>query len=155
MRQFATLGNASDTFLGAGLQTARRLIEEGRIGTPISAKATFGYPGPDASHPSPEFLFQNGGGPLLDMGPYYLTALVQLLGPVKTVGFQQSGPRQARYRQRPTRRRDLRRIRRHPGLGSAEVCIRSGCQTLFTLNPNCFHLDFEVPTPPINHENIR
>ena len=82
------LGNAPDTFLGAGLQTARRLIEEGRIGTPISAKATFGYPGPDAWHPSPEFLFQEGGGPLLDMGPYYLTALVQMLGPVKTVsGF--------------------------------------------------------------------
>lgn len=97
------LGNAPDTFLGAGLQTARRAVEEGRIGTPISAKATFGYPGPDAWHPSPEFLFQKGGGPLLDMGPYYLTALVQLLGPVKTVsGFSKrakgkrtigSGPR--------------------------------------------------------------
>ena len=82
------LGNAPDTFLGAGLQTARRLIEEGRIGTPISARATFSYPGPDAWHPSPEFLFQQGAGPLLDMGPYYLTALVQMLGPVKTVsGF--------------------------------------------------------------------
>jgi predicted dehydrogenase len=82
------LGNAPDTFLGAGLQTARRLIEEGGIGTPISAKTTFGYPGPDAWHPSPEFLFQQGAGPLLDMGPYYLTALVQMLGPVKTVsGF--------------------------------------------------------------------
>jgi predicted dehydrogenase len=82
------LGNAPDTFLGAGLQTARRVIEADRIGTPISAKATFGYPGPDAWHPNPEFLFQKGGGPLLDMGPYYLTALVQLFGPVKTVsGF--------------------------------------------------------------------
>ncbi len=82
------LGNAPDTFLGAGLQTARRLIDEGRIGTPISARAAFGYPGPDAWHPSPEFLFQEGGGPLLDMGPYYITALVQMLGPVKTVsGF--------------------------------------------------------------------
>ena len=82
------LGNAPDTFLGAGLQTARRVIEEGRIGTPSSAKATFGYPGPDAWHPNPGFLFQKGGGPLLDMGPYYLTALVQLFGPVKTVsGF--------------------------------------------------------------------
>lgn len=79
------LGNAPDTFLGAGLQTARRVIEAGRIGTPISAKATFGYPGPDKWHPNPEFLFQKGGGPVLDMGPYYLTALVQLFGPVKTV----------------------------------------------------------------------
>ena len=82
------LGNAPDTFLGAGLQTARRVIEADHIGTPISAKATFGYPGPDAWHPNPEFLFQKGGGPLLDMGPYYLTALVQLFGAVKTVsGF--------------------------------------------------------------------
>ena len=90
------LGNAPDTFLGAGLQTARRLIEEGRIGTPISAKATFGYPGPDAWHPSPEFLFQKGGGPLLDMGPYYLTALVQMLGPVKTVSGFSSRAREKR-----------------------------------------------------------
>lgn len=82
------LGNAPDTFLGAGLQTGRRVIKEGRIGSPISARATFGYPGPDAWHPSPEFLFQRGGGPLLDMGPYYLTALVQIFGPVKSVsGF--------------------------------------------------------------------
>ena len=119
------LGNAPDTFLGAGLQTARRLIEEGRIGTPISAKATFSYPGPDAWHPSPEFLFQQGGGPLLDMGPYYLTALVQMLGPVKTVsGFSSRAAGQAHHRQRPTRRRDLRRHRRHPGLGTAGVRLR-------------------------------
>jgi predicted dehydrogenase len=82
------LGNAPDTFLGAGLQTSRRVIEEGRIGTPLLAKATFGYPGPDQWHPSPEFLFQRGGGPLLDMGPYYITALAQMFGPVKAVsGF--------------------------------------------------------------------
>jgi predicted dehydrogenase len=87
-KQGVRLGNAPDTFLGAGLQTGRRLIEEGRIGRPISAKVAFGYPGPDAWHPSPEFLFQEGGGPLLDMGPYYLTALVQVLGPIQTVaGF--------------------------------------------------------------------
>ena len=82
------VGNAPDTFLGAGLQTARRLIEEGRIGTPTAARATFATPGPDLWHPNPEFLFQPGGGPLLDMGPYYLTALIQILGPVARVaGF--------------------------------------------------------------------
>lgn len=82
------VGNAPDTFLGAGLQTARRLFDEGRIGRPISARAGFGYPGPDLWHPNPDFLFAEGGGPLLDMGPYYLTALVQLLGPVRRVsGF--------------------------------------------------------------------
>lgn len=82
------LGNAPDTFLGAGLQTARRLIEQGQIGTPTAARATFATPGPDLWHPNPAFLFQTGGGPLLDMGPYYLTALVQILGPVARVaGF--------------------------------------------------------------------
>jgi predicted dehydrogenase len=82
------IGNAPDTFLGAGLQTARRLIEQGRIGTPTAARATFATPGPDLWHPNPAFLFQTGGGPLLDMGPYYLTALIQILGPVARVaGF--------------------------------------------------------------------
>ena len=79
------VGNAPDTFLGAGLQTARRLIEQGRIGTPTAARATFGLPGPDQWHPNPDFLFQAGGGPLLDIGPYYLTALIQILGPVARV----------------------------------------------------------------------
>ena len=82
------LGNAPDTFLGAGLQTARRLIEQGRIGTPTAARAAFAVPGPDLWHPNPAFLFQTGGGPLHDMGPYYLTALIQILGPVSRVaGF--------------------------------------------------------------------
>jgi predicted dehydrogenase len=87
-KQGVKVGNAPDTFLGAGLQTARRLIEDGRIGTPTAARATFATPGPDVWHPSPAFLFQTGGGPLLDMGPYYLTALIQILGPVARVaGF--------------------------------------------------------------------
>ncbi|WP_116950345.1 Gfo/Idh/MocA family protein [Jiangella endophytica] len=76
---------APDTFLGAGLQTARRLIASGRIGDPQSALLLFQTPGPDLWHPSPEFLFARGGGPLFDMGPYYLTALVQNLGPVASV----------------------------------------------------------------------
>lgn len=79
------VASAPDTVLGAGLQTARRAIDEGRIGEPRSALALFQVPGPDIWHPSPEFLFQAGGGPLLDMGPYYLTELVQLLGPVRRV----------------------------------------------------------------------
>ena len=79
------VASAPDTILGAGLQTARRAIDDGRIGTPISALAMFQTPGPESWHPAPEFLFQAGGGPLLDMGPYYLTALVQLLGPIRRV----------------------------------------------------------------------
>jgi predicted dehydrogenase len=79
------LGCAPDTFLGAGLQTARRLIERGDIGTPLTAMTAFQTPGPESWHPNPAFLFQYGAGPLFDMGPYYLTALVQTFGPVRRV----------------------------------------------------------------------
>lgn len=79
------VASAPDTVLGAGLQTARRAIEDGRIGEPRTALAMLQSPGPESWHPAPEFLFQTGGGPLLDMGPYYLTALVQLLGPIRRV----------------------------------------------------------------------
>ncbi|CAM3418073.1 Gfo/Idh/MocA family protein [Kibdelosporangium persicum] len=76
---------APDTVLGAGLQTARRAIDEGRIGKPMTALALFQVSGPESWHPAPEFFFQAGGGPLLDMGPYYLTSLVSLLGPISKV----------------------------------------------------------------------
>jgi predicted dehydrogenase len=79
------VASAPDTFLGAGLQTALRLIREGAIGTPLTALALMQSPGPDSWHPSPEFLFQEGGGPLFDIGPYYLTTLVQTFGPVQRV----------------------------------------------------------------------
>ncbi|MEV8442795.1 Gfo/Idh/MocA family oxidoreductase [Actinosynnema sp. NPDC051121] len=76
---------APDTLLGAGWQTARRAVDAGRIGEPRTALALFQTPGPESWHPAPEFLFQEGGGPLLDMGPYYLTGLVHLLGPIRRV----------------------------------------------------------------------
>ncbi len=76
------VGCAPDTFLGSGLQAARRLIDAGAIGEPLSALALMQSPGPDAWHPNPAFLFEEGAGPLFDIGPYYLTALVQLFGPI-------------------------------------------------------------------------
>ncbi len=79
------VGCAPDTFLGAGLQAVRGLIEAGTIGDPLTALALLQSPGPDAWHPNPDFLFQAGAGPLFDLGPYYLTALVQILGPVNKV----------------------------------------------------------------------
>jgi predicted dehydrogenase len=79
------VASAPDTVLGAGLQTARRALDAGRIGAASTALALFQSPGPESWHPSPEFLFRPGAGPLLDMGPYYLTALVHLLGPVERV----------------------------------------------------------------------
>jgi len=80
------VGCAPDTFLGPGLQAARRWIDRGVIGEPGSALDLMQQPGPDSWHPNPAFLFQVGAGPLWDVGPYYLTALVQLLGPVALVG---------------------------------------------------------------------
>ncbi len=79
------LAVAPDTVLGPGLQSARRAIARGDIGTPLSASTVMQYPGPDLFHPSPEFLFAEGGGPLYDIGPYYLTALVHLFGPFARV----------------------------------------------------------------------
>lgn len=79
------IGGAPDTFLGAGLQTAINLIKNGVIGKPVGGAAYMMCPGHESWHPSPEFYYDFGGGPLFDMGPYYITALVQLLGPVKSV----------------------------------------------------------------------
>lgn len=79
------VGCAPDTFLGTGLQTVRQVIANGEIGTPLSALVLMQQPGPEAWHPNPAFLFQEGAGPLFDIGPYYLTALVQTFGPVASV----------------------------------------------------------------------
>ncbi len=79
------VGCAPDTVLGTGIQTARKAIDDGLIGRPISATATMATPGHERWHPNPDFYYQPGGGPLLDMGPYYVSALVTLLGPVVSV----------------------------------------------------------------------
>lgn len=73
---------APDTVLGTGVQTARRAIADGLIGCPIAATATMATPGHELWHPAPDFYYTDGGGPLFDMGPYYLSALVSLVGPV-------------------------------------------------------------------------
>ena len=79
------IGCAPDTFLGGGLQSARKVIDEDLIGPPIAATAFFMAHGPEAWHPNPGIFYLKGGGPLFDMGPYYLTALVHLMGPVARV----------------------------------------------------------------------
>ena len=90
------VGCAPDTFLGGGLQTSRKLIEDGWIGRPVAATAFFLGHGPEAWHPNPDFFYKTGAGPMFDMGPYYLTSLVHLLGPVKRV----SGSAQISFPQR-------------------------------------------------------
>ncbi|MBU8914105.1 MAG: Gfo/Idh/MocA family oxidoreductase [Spirochaetales bacterium] len=79
------VGGAPDTFLGGGLQTCRKLIDDGWIGKPIAAAAFMQNHGHESWHPDPEFYYKTGGGPMFDMGPYYVTALVNLVGPVSRV----------------------------------------------------------------------
>lgn len=79
------LGGAPDTFLGAGIQACRKAIDEGLIGDIVGAVALFTCPGHERWHPAPAFYYEVGGGPVLDVGPYYLTALVNLIGPVAAV----------------------------------------------------------------------
>lgn len=79
------VGCAPDTFLGGGQQTCRKLLDDGWIGRPIGGTAFLQTRGPEGWHPNPAFFYEIGGGPVFDMGPYYITALINLLGPVKSV----------------------------------------------------------------------
>ena len=90
------VGCAPDSFLGTGLQTACRLTEQGMIGTPLTALALLQLPGPESWHPNPAFLYAAGAGPLFDLGPYYLTALVQVFGSVSSVAALGSKARERR-----------------------------------------------------------
>ncbi|HZZ61971.1 MAG TPA: Gfo/Idh/MocA family oxidoreductase [Roseiarcus sp.] len=90
------LGCAPDTFLGGAHQTARQCVDEGLIGRPIGGTAFFMCPGHERWHPNPGFYYLAGGGPMLDMGPYYVTDLVNLLGPVASVSGVATRPRAER-----------------------------------------------------------
>lgn len=79
------LGGAPDTFMGSGIQTCRNIIDSGMIGEPIGAAAFMICRGHESWHPDPEFYYKYGGGPMMDMGPYYITALINLLGGVKSI----------------------------------------------------------------------
>ncbi|MBI2298084.1 MAG: Gfo/Idh/MocA family oxidoreductase [Armatimonadetes bacterium] len=79
------LGSAPDTCLGAGIQTARKAVDEGLIGRPVAFTALMLGGGAERFHPNPEFFYKPGAGPMFDMGPYYLTTLLNLLGPVKRI----------------------------------------------------------------------
>ncbi len=90
------IGCAPDTFLGGAAQTCRSMIDDGAIGQPIGGTAFFMCPGHERWHPAPAFYYLEGGGPMLDMGPYYVTALVNLLGPVARVAGMASRTRDTR-----------------------------------------------------------
>ena len=90
------VGCAPDTVLGTGIQTARDAIDKKLIGEVIGASAFWSAPGHELWHPAPAFYYQPGAGPLFDMGPYYLTALVTLLGPVEAVSGSATRSNRAR-----------------------------------------------------------
>jgi predicted dehydrogenase len=83
--QGVLVGCAPDTVLGGGHQTCRKLVQDGVIGEPIAATAFMMCHGHEGWHPDPEFYYKAGGGPMFDMGPYYLTALITMMGPVRRV----------------------------------------------------------------------
>ncbi|GAB3617164.1 Gfo/Idh/MocA family oxidoreductase [Okibacterium endophyticum] len=85
------VGSAPDTVLGTGTQTSRHVLDSGRIGSPVAASAFWTAPGHELWHPAPQFYYQPGAGPLFDMGPYYLSALVTMLGPVVRVSAATTG----------------------------------------------------------------
>ena len=79
------IGGAPDTFMGAGIQTCRKLIDSGVIGEVIGGRCVMANHGMESWHPDPDFYYQRGGGPLFDMGPYYITALTNLIGGIRSV----------------------------------------------------------------------
>jgi len=95
-RRGLRVGCAPDTFLGGAHQTCRKLVDEGAIGRPVAGTAFFMCPGHERWHPNPAFYYARGGGPMLDMGPYYITDLVNLLGPVRAVTGAVATPRTER-----------------------------------------------------------
>ena len=125
------VGCAPDTFLGGGHQTARKLIDDGAIGTPVAGSAFFMCPGHERWHPAPGFYYLRGGGPMLDMGPYYITDLVQLLGPVASVMGSTARPqvRTAGHQRADERDDDPRRGAdprcRHAGIRERRASFRS------------------------------
>jgi len=119
-RRGLRIGCAPDIFLGGAYQAARSLVDAGAIGAPVSVSAAMLAGDQVTSHPNPDIFFADGAGPLLDMGPYYLTAIVALLGPVRRVAGFASIRTRERTIQFGSRRRALRRhhsdaLRRRPG----------------------------------------
>lgn len=98
------VGSAPDTFLGGAHQQARALIDEGRLGRITSGSAAVLSHGMEGWHPNPDFFFQPGGGPMLDLGPYYVANLINLLGPVRRVGALTSAAQSERTIQSEPRR---------------------------------------------------
>jgi len=127
------IGSAPDTFLGAGHQAARRAVDEGRIGRVVAGAATFAGPGMESWHPNPSFFFKRGGGPVLDIGPYPVTQLVNLLGPVESVISHASRGRDTRTVTSEPRRGEVIEVE-VPTTANAVLAFGNGANVAVTLS---------------------
>lgn len=127
------IGSAPDTFLGAGHQAVRRAIDKGRIGQVVAGAATFAGPGMESWHPNPGFFFRRGGGPVLDIGAYPVTQLVNCLGPVASVTAQASRGRTSRVVTSEPRRGEIIEVE-VPTTVNAVLLFQRGANVSVTLS---------------------
>ncbi|WP_308465086.1 Gfo/Idh/MocA family protein [Rathayibacter soli] len=144
------VGAAPDTFLGSAAQTARKAVDDGVIGRPIAAVACIRYSRAEKWHPDPTFLFQPGGGPSLDLGPYYVTALVNLFGPVSEVSAFSSIGASHRTVTAPERRVDSIEVTT-PTHASASLRFENG--TIATVISSFDIWDTDMPFIEVFGEN--
>lgn len=128
------LGCAPDTFLGAGGRLARKLVDEGAVGRILSGTAFLMSHGMEHWHPDPEFFFKPGGGPILDMAPYYLSALINLMGPVARVFAMASIGFPERVVTADSPRKGERITVETPTSVMALIEFASGAQVTFTMS---------------------
>ncbi|MDJ0629515.1 MAG: Gfo/Idh/MocA family oxidoreductase [Rhodobacter sp.] len=124
------IGSAPDTFLGGAHQLARHLVDTGAVGRITSGICAVQSPGMEMWHPNPDFFFKPGGGPILDLGPYYVSNLVQLLGPVRRVIAMSSMASEERVITSAPRRGDKIRVET-PTTIHAVLLFHSGAQITF------------------------
>jgi predicted dehydrogenase len=132
-RRGLRLACAPDTFLSTPYETGRRLIADGAIGTPVGAAASMLVGGPDGWHPNAEMFYRAGGGPLLDIAPYYLTALVSLLGPIESVAAFTETPTPHRTLGAGVRSGDIIRVE-VPTHATAVLRMQSGALATLTVS---------------------
>jgi predicted dehydrogenase len=140
------VGSAPDTFLGGAHQQCRQLIDEGRVGRIVGGTAFFACPGHERWHPDPAFYYDVGGGPVLDMGPYYITDLVNLLGPVRSVMAASATPQKERMIYSEPKKGPMMPVKVATHVAGI-LSFRSGALIQVTLSfdvPAHAHLPFEL-----------
>ncbi len=140
------LGSAPDTFLGGAHQQARALLDSGAAGDIVGGTAFMGVPGHERWHPDPAFYYDIGGGPVLDMGPYYITDLVNLLGPVESVMSMSATPQTERPIHSEPKKGQLMPVKVFTHVAGL-LKFKSGAIIQITMSfdvPGHMHLPFEL-----------